>query len=700
MKKRIACLAIASVMVAGLFAAGCKNGNNAYTEIENADLLALSYDRLENADLSFNFSIDKSVSTASYSHKAEEKTLKAQHSRTSKEKTGYSVDGTDKSVILTPDIIVEPRYTYEFFKDNEEYLERVSRSSRELADFAIENVTVMNTFIDFGYQKYLLDYDRENDVVTVLNYLEMNGKISEYKKISVYYDDDGDETVEYWFYKPMIDGNIIGRTEHAIYCADKTYYFAFNQFGKDSHTGNDYATYNLTTAFKEEGEWRGLHTIFSPYNPVFTHEGKYNYANGIINLEFMVEDGGEIYRLTDMIVPYRNGFLIGSGVEALPDDEFRFDQYYINTPVVVVNCEANLISINMAALDGWSQVKSFTENDKDINKLVLDNGKFAPQSGTWSDEYGWLNLINDTVNYESYYIGEDGQRLEMDAVEKTNMLDFRIELGVPYDENKVQNASLDFFKSNVEEVGFDLVDECLKSCGLSFNGEASRTMLMDMKGVQGKKNGYLKGIYQSLCGAEYTVDNAIAYLLSLKNSLDNFEKYIVEAAKNYRIVSEKEIPEKPANLGLVEFAQNTAGKAVVTKDGIDFSAVSLSVKKSPLLSDGKTYGVTVGFSNSSGSVILDAFDSITYAKSNMNFTGKAGVALPEAEEGEYTLVGFFGRVTEDGVIRLSEICAIAAERFDGFDVTVETEGGSYVYTYTYKNGEVKLTVTFVPDGKA
>ena len=63
MKKnyKILSLLIISIIIFSCILSACSNGFNMNLEFKDADLLAISYDRLENADLSFNFSMEKSV---------------------------------------------------------------------------------------------------------------------------------------------------------------------------------------------------------------------------------------------------------------------------------------------------------------------------------------------------------------------------------------------------------------------------------------------------------------------------------------------------------------------------------------------------------------------------------------------------------------------------------------------------------------
>ena len=161
MKKQLLCLLLLPAIVLGFAVSGCDKGNeNSLEHLDNADLLALSYEKLENADLSFNFTIDKTVKAVDNSAKAVAAANKAD---SRKFETGYN-----NYVIVPSDYNDYNEEGFDYFEQQNEFLERIRGSARNIADFAINNITVMNTVVNRGYyENYLMDYDGKNDILTV-----------------------------------------------------------------------------------------------------------------------------------------------------------------------------------------------------------------------------------------------------------------------------------------------------------------------------------------------------------------------------------------------------------------------------------------------------------------------------------------------------------------------------------------------------
>ena len=79
----------------------------------------------------------------------------------------------------------------------------------------------------------------------------------------------------------------------------------------------------------------------------------------------------------------------------------------------------------------------------------------------------------------------------------------------------------------------------------------------------------------------------------------------------------------------------------------------------------------------------------------MAFTGR-NVSLPlTLGVGSYRLEIYFGRQTDNGIIKLSETIAIKTDLFEKIVKIVEVEAGTYYYTFYEENGCVFLDVDFV-----
>jgi hypothetical protein len=95
---------------------------------------------------------------------------------------------------------------------------QVAESSRKQADWAVDYLTVMDTWVIQDNFKYLLHYDEALDRVelySVWTYAEWS--ITAYRKIYVYYNQKGEEVVETWDHQLYTDETIPGYPGVMVY---------------------------------------------------------------------------------------------------------------------------------------------------------------------------------------------------------------------------------------------------------------------------------------------------------------------------------------------------------------------------------------------------------------------------------------------------------------------------------------------------
>ena len=129
------------------------------TDIEYADELALSYNRLENADLSFNFEITPAIAESANG------LYNSSYVPDMAEDNG---DGTTYTVKKEDFYNKFEDYVPEgYFDSEEQHLKSLSDMAKEIVDFVVDNITVLNRVVNYYSKSYYLGYDKENDVVTV-----------------------------------------------------------------------------------------------------------------------------------------------------------------------------------------------------------------------------------------------------------------------------------------------------------------------------------------------------------------------------------------------------------------------------------------------------------------------------------------------------------------------------------------------------
>jgi hypothetical protein len=237
------------------------------------------------------------------------------------------------------------------------------------------------------------------------------------------------------------------------------------------------------------------------------------------------------------------------------------------------------------------------------------------------------------------------------------------------------------------------VDACLKNNSIGFVDGIDENLLLDMAELVDDKDDYSTLMFEKLYGVECTADNIVQTGLKVKKDLDDYADGCPTYFDSFESITFDEMPQKSTNLGLINLSSSINGKVTVSESGIDYSGVSVAINKSVILSQGNKYNIYVAWANADGCVYSQAFKELTYFKSALKFVGNVA-ELPQAQEGEYTLKAYFGKVVGDYSIRLSEIVSLPVDSFEDITYNVETEGGYYAYRIYY-DGEIKLSVKFV-----
>ena len=655
--------------------------------VENADILALSYARLEKADLSFNFDFEFENGTAA----------KDVISLASLNKQN---DGTYDFYSVNPSDLTAPDLLYNYFDGEEDYLDMLSASARATADYMIDNITVMDTVVKLYDTYYILTYDYEKDVLTVIVYTEESGVITNISNISIYYDKDGDETVEMTTYDKT---GYAYEVNYVYYTANKKYTISRGSVAIDGSSDG----YYTTSAIKQNGMWRAVSSYFSTNNVLFTKNGTYDYGNGLLYLTFLVENEDNVYTFTDTMRPFRDGGETGSSVVAQPTDEIRIVPYTAWLPGVYVDIaeRSGGVDINASILTGWDECRItidsewemeqsyaehyfYTENDF----IRLSNGEIVAADGfVWSKEYGIGTSF--TAPSGTYFVDKYGNEHKIDngfvAVRFGGSL-----AHINRDINKFEQAFI-FVNGGLCNESyaskFAMISEFFKEYGLGFIDAVSDDLFGDLSTLMLKRDGYANGIFEELYGVKYSFDEYKTAMFSVKSSLDSFYAEITDTIAKYKgngVVDFDNQPKRPTDIGLIPLTSNLTGNVIVSANGISFEGISVNINKNMILSKDSSYTVISALVSATDIITLDAFNTVKYNDEAMSFTGKS-VALPTTlDAGKYTLVAYVAKVTEDANVRLSEITALTATEFATVENTIAVDGGSYKYKYYYENGAV------------
>lgn len=665
------------------------------TDIEYADELALSYNRLENADLSFNFEITPAIAESANG------LYNSSYVPDMAEDNG---DGTTYTVKKEDFYNKFEDYVPEgYFDSEEQYLKSLSDMAKEIVDFVVDNITVLNRVVNYYSKSYYLGYDKENDVVTVCRQTKYSdSELVEIEKIIVYYDEDGDEVVKMdrMSYYPENKTDSV-RIDNVIYCADKFYGFA--QGSRNDGDGT-YGTFNYTYAFNTDGYWRAVRGHYDVDNAYLTKEGEYSSANGSLYLDFLLENQSGFFYLTENLKAYRNGEYI-SNTEASKDDVMAFETSKSASDGVWYNYPGS-VTFDFRYLDGWDEVSVSSEQNLDYygsgtyfimckgygDYILLSNGtKITPWS-RWYKDKGWAicNYVEGTIS--DGYVDEQGNPIFV-SEDEDYIAVTRFEGYCSPITDEMYTGFFDMHYFGDESNCLSMFDEFMKANGLSYLG--NEDIFANLEVLDENKSAYTSDVFENIFGKDFSYESLVSIYNGRVEDFDALAEELNNVWNVQDIVAFEEMPERPADMGLINIADSVSGQATFSQTSADFSAVQATITKKVILREGRTYGIYVGFGNGEGAVDLGISDKQTYSLQEMTFAGKS-VSLPSViREGVYELKMFFGKYEDDKWLRLSEIADVPVAEFTSFSIEIPADGGKFVNTYSYVDGNAVLTVTFV-----
>lgn len=713
--------------------------------IENADLLAYSFDRIENADLSFNMSMN-GVETAS---------------DTSAAPSSITACGSGDTVVIeNPNELAWS----DFFESDRTLLEQIRSDSRRLCDFILEKVTVVNKIVHDSGMNYLLQYEGDGDVLTVYSFsggvdgdaLEkkeegsvdgapikgdkdtggvdpieaaFSGKVRDLVRIQFSYDEDGDETVSYFNYsinyEEYSDSFFINSME-VIYTPGKHYEIKSYSCGVDKTTlakTADADFMHATVADHATGKWQGISWSGSSSHPYFTKEGNYDVNQGV-GISFIFETDEGLMQISGKLQAYRDGDEIHHG-ECLATDEVYLKINSMTSEMFWLQFEERgfSFSLSLANLNGWDRVVLDRGDEIDPYHIYLrgddyiefSNGKKLYGSETnnsmWIDGVGFVHIrfVNeDTGDVE--YIDEAGEAHDSEWFVANGGDDYSRQLqfnGETYLDPTGESTptfmivadiitNVDNPEVTVCDDPFGLLEKFFDCVGLSskLQPDTDKTFAA-IVGVYENREQYMDALFRDWNGVNFDYGTFVDYIFdSFEERCTHLTAYNGFAAK-HEAVDISMIPELPANFALITISNGVSGEVAVSEAGIDFSAISVAVAKNILLGDQNEYGVAAVLVGKGENGLAGAFEVKTYANEDMTLLGKAGIALPtNLPEGSYTLSLYFGRKTEGGFARLSEVIVPTVSSFTAFSKRIDTADGYYTYAYSVINGALRLSVTF------
>ncbi len=562
----------------------------------------------------------------------------------------------------------------------------VTERAKIEADWAIDNIKIMNTWIQKDSRRYLLNYDSKIDVVNLFKITEMPHLYGvQYLKTSIYYNDCGEEVIEVWENNYYYDG-IYKDTHVAIYynsVAARDFNFYDVGYDKDNQ--------------RTGGLFRGIN---------LNADGKYQYYE---NHSCVISGTGGWYS----VIPHVDN--VNETISAYPTNTHPLNAYTpdgnSNVVSIIYRDDKYNISLYLPSMNGVTAI--LIEEDSLIGKNVD-----SPETQQFLIDEGYLPLDNyygfDDQSSNNYTTGiktANGSYLSTDALWNDSINLKKVTLDIYHARSDDGNAYNNYYgvvdfeiTANTLNDALNNLSQYLADAGISYkygdisilfdevcNVYNSNTELFKTLSIT---NPFMKLPYAALSSYS-NYQSTIDFIYNYVNVKTEFDTLLEE----YSTIQFSEMPEDIDldDVTFVDMNNITTGEVIIDENGIDTSGISVDFPKSVLLFQGNEYSVFYAFTIKNKLFIIDNETSQIYDNEELNFTGNlVNEGLPDVPVGDYMLTMFFGKLTTDGFIRISNVIPVKATEFEDITLSYNSgdAGGTFAYDYVYYEGNILIQFTY------
>jgi hypothetical protein len=565
-----------------------------------------------------------------------------------------------------------------------ECAEGATTQAQLVANWAVDNLTVMDTWVVDENNKYLLNYDSENDIVTVHYFMHIefdaNYIVDSYRKVSVYYNDKGEEVIENWIYEVTT-----GTDPRQV----NVYY---NSIG-----ARDFNYYN--EELDSEGNSVGRHYRGINKNK----DGRFEYYD---NSLFMISGDYGWYQVYPR-VDFEN-------------QQILFDS---NPIFKVYNREgtSNVFEIYSVGMDNY-RIKVFLPSMSGIDAVIAEEASLLVTNIDAESTQNWLisqgitplpdiYLFDDDIQYVTGFRTSAGDFLSTDPIYNNSVDLINADINVrpegvrEYSHYYNYVVSLNFnVSASTMESALDEITNYLTNAGVSYEFGDLDNILIETNDVYNNYNNLVKEVtfVNDIFDVDYypykeyfNYHNLINYVQEYINILSE-ELYLIDTYE------EVDISEIPNDIGLddttfFDLNQIITGTASISSNDIDTSNISITLPQSPIFQRDAEYSIFYSLAVGDKLFVINSEDGVLYNQQAFNLTGSLSeVASFNIPEGEYILTMFVGKVTDSGVIRISNVIPIPFEEFDSLTIVEDYgEYGYYNYNFAYDEGAGYVQKEFV-----
>jgi hypothetical protein len=560
----------------------------------------------------------------------------------------------------------------------------MTNQAKDMSEWAIDHLSVMDTWVQFPNHRYLLQYDITYDIVELYLIITYpNTGLTSYRKIRVYYNDRGEEVIELWINEYITIGSFYGTINY------------FNTIG-----GKDFNSYTfwLDQDFKpieDSFHFRGVNRNINGGYDYYTNfdglvSGEYGWYPTIVNYDTDTQTTN---------IPTNHSFTIYT-----PDAHSNI--FTIGGSAGFYHIQLFLPSMNgllglLFSENGLIQENQDSENTRQMliskgfallpNHYTYDNSHLDSHSGILTANGVFLNtdpLWNNQVKHQKTYIriGGEGKRgysnyynhygemhLTINASSLTEaftiLLNYLDYLGLSYKYGETDgliNEAIAFYNNAVEHTRrLIMINQESDYVGLPFENDTSSFALFH----------------------EYILD------------FSNFTPEILELFQNRPQIHSNQMPPLPnrSRIILIPIETSFTGTATITQSQIDASNIQFTILPTVLLEDDRQYHVIYAM-RVGGKVFPFAIGlPQTYQKTNMIFSLDEAIPIPQPYAlGQLQLVMFLAKAIDEEWLRVSSIVPIPVEAFTSFHGSADDASTqlSFTYQYNFINDEFWIESTF------
>lgn len=635
---------------------------------EVSDTLLYSLDRLSQVDL--NVSLDALVANEPENVSFVNKNVLLKGSLFNESSPGTVDIDTETDTITYTDLVDSSNIGLEFRNLNQG-ISSYAETSKSEVDWAVENISVENTWVTYFNRKLALSYDEKSDIVTLssanIEFESSDDETYSLRQIAVYYNDLGQLVVD--VYDAYQEGTFasFGRL---TYIKDILYEWSSDIWANGIKEENPIA--GGTGWFKAyvsetTGLWMYLRSTDAniSYN-VQTPNGWLQTFIRVSELDEVVNDTA-VFDYVKVATKGLENDVFSFQFEGSDQTYFRFYPTAFNgwTSITASYSEAEVRNLQDWSPDLYDDVDVYDS----LNASIVYNNNYQETEETRASVMVMASNVDNVLGeYSVSYVAEASLIFNVNYL---NML--------PVMKERFETYGLTYKHGSLDQLFNETIETILNLERLFDQFELNNTRgFVDLE------------VYRSV------VDTEMAYLHALP------ERY-EEAFAGYETIDYTELPVISLDgISFIDFNANTTGSVSFNPETETVSTTNLylSLESSLLLQENQNYTIVYGLYTNQAFVYLGEEAPVTFTGETLTITGNQALTGDTSllQEARYVLVGYLARVTEDGHIRVSSVSALTVDAFTAVSVSINDDG--IVTTISYDNNDGLIVDVSKEDNQA